>query len=273
MVVETAGRVAAAREAHRVAILCYHSVHPTKPFASATPHLFARQMRWLKDHCEMIHFSRVFEAVRRADAPQPIVAVTFDDGYADNYEWAYPLLREYEVPATFFLTAGLLAKDPAVVARFVHLRRSESEAVRPLEWSQVREMHRAGMEFGAHTYSHPNLACLERAAAQAEIGGSKVLIEDRLGAAIQLMAYPFGKPHRHFTAETLDLVAEAGYVSAAAVMFRGAQMSHSPFAVPRFFVQGDTERTLADKVAGAWDIIGRLQEGAPLRLNAEGGRR
>ena len=265
VIVETAGRALAARTSHRVVVLCYHSIHPTKSFASATPELFACHIRWLKGNCDVIRFSQVLDAMKRAGAGRPMVAITFDDGYRDNYEWAYPVLREYDVPATFFLTAGLIAKDPAVVERLAYLRQADREAVRPLEWSQVREMQKTGMEFGAHTYSHPILGHLERAAAQAEIRRSKILIEDQLGEAIKLMAYPFGKPRRHFTAETIELVADAGYECAAAAMFRGVQVSHWPFTVPRFFVPRDTIRTLTDKVAGAWDIVGWCQERVPMR--------
>jgi peptidoglycan/xylan/chitin deacetylase (PgdA/CDA1 family) len=265
VMVETAGRLLAARPSHRVVVLCYHSIHPAKSFASATPELFARQIRWLKGSCDVIRFSQVHEAVKRTRAGRPMVAITFDDGYSDNYEWAYPVLRDHDLPATFFLTAGLIAKDPAVVERLAWLRQSDREAVRPLEWSQVREMQKAGMEFGAHTYSHPILGHLERTVAQAELRRSKVLIEDQLGEAVRLMAYPFGRPRRHFTAETIELVSDAGYECAAAATSRGVQASHWPFAVPRFFVPRDTIGTLADKVAGAWDIVGWCQERVPVR--------
>ena len=114
----------------------------------------------LKRNCEVIPFRQVWEASHRRDASRPAVAITFDDGYADNFQYAFPLLAKHGLGATFFLTAGLIDKDPAVIERFRMLRRSTAADVQPLEWSEIREMMRNGMEFGAHTCTHPNLARL-----------------------------------------------------------------------------------------------------------------
>jgi hypothetical protein len=142
---------------------------------------------------------------------------------------------------------------------------TRAEEIRPLDWSAVREMRRAGMEVGAHTYSHPNLARLDRRAAELEVRRPKAIIEDRLGVPVRLMAYPFGKPKRDFTQETADLVSSAGYEYAAAVAWRGIRASDSRFRIPRFSCTGDSVCTLRDKVSGAWDLLGAWQERAPLR--------
>jgi len=254
------------RASRRVAVLCYHSVHPTISFASATPALFEQHLAWLVEECEIVPFRHVLDAASRRSGGRPAVALTFDDGYADNYEYVFPVLQRYGVPATFFLTVGFVERDPGVVARFSALRRSGREDVRPLDWSQVREMRRAGMEMGAHTYSHPNLARLDRAAVEDELRRSKTILEDRLGARVTLMAYPFGKPWRHFTPETMEIAARIGYEYGAAVVFRGVCGSRPRLAIPRFFVPRDSVATVRDKVLGAWDLVGAWQETAPVFL-------
>jgi peptidoglycan/xylan/chitin deacetylase (PgdA/CDA1 family) len=263
--VRVAGRSVCDDPGARVVVLCYHSVHPLKSFRSASPELFEQHLQWLSSHCEVIPFSKIFNALGEK-SDRPSVAITFDDGYADNYEYAFPLLQKYGLVATFFVTVGLIEKDSDVVGRFQQQRQSPYEHIRPMDWFQVCEMSKAGIEFGAHTYSHPNLAVLNRPAAGAELRRSKQIMEDRLGRSVTLMAYPFGKPNRHFTPETLDLAAEAGYRYAAAVLWRAVTSEDSQLAVPRMLVARDDQQTLRKKILGAWDIIGAWQEKAPMWL-------
>lgn len=254
----------------RVVVLCYHSVHSTRSFASVTPELFEKHLIWLRGRCEIISFSDVSGIASDTRGNRPLVAVTLDDGYADNYECAFPLLQSYQVPATFFLTVGFVERDPAVIERFRVLRRASVEELRPLTWSQVRVMRQAGMEFGAHTYSHPNLARLDRTAAEAELRRAKDIMEDRLGQRVSSMAYPFGRPKRHFTMETMDIVSRIGYEYAAATTSRAVRLSDSHFAIPRFFATGASVSALEDITLGAWDILGYWQERAPVFLLSRG---
>lgn len=249
----------------RTIILCYHSVHPNKSFASASPELFQRHLEWLTGHCEPIRFSQALQTIQGGNGSKPRVAITFDDGYGDNYEFAFPLLQSYQIPATFFVTVGLLEKDQYVVRRVRALRGGASEAdVHPLTWEQVREMRKAGMEFGSHTWSHLNLARLQPDEIRKELGRSKSVMEERLGEEVTLLAYPFGKPRHHFTRITMEIAAELGYRTGAAVLFRRVKHSDHPLALPRFFVTKDDVQTLAAKVMGAWDWLGWWQEHAPL---------
>lgn len=250
----------------RVVVLCYHSIHPQKAFSSATPELFVRHLEWLNTHCRLIPFSKALQATQNEGGKKPFVALTFDDGYADNYEYAFPLLQEYDVPATFFVTLGMLEREQAVLERIQTLRRASMEDIRPLTWGQVREMQRAGMEIGSHTRSHPNLVRLSPVESCEELRRSKEVLEDRLGEAVKLLAYPFGKPRRHFTQTTMELAAEVGYEMAAAVVFRGVNPSDPPLALPRFFITRDDVEMLVAKVMGAWDWLGWWQERAPLWL-------
>jgi len=248
----------------RAVVLCYHSIHPTKSFASATPTTFGRHLDWLAAKCDVVPLDHIPQTVATPRRARPAVAITFDDGYVDNYDFAFPLLQDRDLPATFFVTAGLLEKDPVVLARAQMLRQSTYDDVRPLEWAQVRVMHAAGMEIGAHTYSHPNLARLTRLQARDELGRSKQIIEQRLGTQVRSMAYPFGKPGRHFTGQTATLVEEVGYEYACAVLFRAVRASDSRLAIPRLIVTRDTVTGLREKVFGAWDLIGMWQERCPL---------
>jgi peptidoglycan/xylan/chitin deacetylase (PgdA/CDA1 family) len=250
-----------------VVVLCYHSVHPSKAFASATPALFDRHLAWLSEHCRLVPFSEVLKHAGAASAQdRPVVSITFDDGYADNYEHAFPLLFAYRAPATFFLTMGLIENDPEVVERFCRLRACSQEDVRPLTWSEILRMREGGMEFGTHTWSHPNLARLDAGRATMELARPKETLEGRLREAVTATAYPFGKPHRHFTLATTRIVAATGYELAAAVTFRGVRPSDGPWAVPRFFSTRDSVEALRARVLGSLDLVGAWQDRAPAWL-------
>lgn len=245
-------------------MLCYHSIHPNKTFRSATPELFEEHLRWMAESCLFIPLSQVLNETRQCDDARPRVAITFDDGYADNYEFALPLLQKYRVPATFFLTAGLIERKSEVVARFQQQRRCGFEAIVPLSWNQVIEMQRTGMEIGAHTFSHRNLAGLNYTETLIELGTSKDLIEERTGVQVKAMAYPFGKPQRHFNEMTTEVARTCGYEVATCVLFRPVRPTDSAFSIPRFFVSNDLLPSVIEKVTGDWDVIGLWQEKAPL---------
>jgi peptidoglycan/xylan/chitin deacetylase (PgdA/CDA1 family) len=126
-------------------------------------------------------------------------------------------------------------------------------------------MRRMGMQIGAHSYSHPNLADLGARDIEVELRRSREVLEDGLGERVELMAYPFGVPQRHLTRVAVRLAASTGYTLAAAMTSKGVGRRDC-FAVPRFCIVQDTVETLRQKVLGAWDVIGLWQERVPLAL-------
>lgn len=250
----------------RVVVLCYHSVHPSNSFRSATPELFGEHLDWLKQNCDVIPFTEVLPATLSRNQ-RPTVAITFDDGHGDNHRFAFPRLKAHSLTATFFLTAGLMEKDPDVVHRFERLRQCDYEAIRPLEWSQVKEMLHEGMDVGGHSYTHRNLARLGRSELQHELTDTKQIIEERLDVAITSLAYPFGKPRIHFTDFVVEMARAAGYRQATATVKRGVRSTDPALRIPRMFVTQDSVQELREKVLGHWDSIGILQEHSPLWLS------
>jgi peptidoglycan/xylan/chitin deacetylase (PgdA/CDA1 family) len=119
--------------------------------------------------------------------PPSAFALTFDDGYRTVYTEAFPVLAELGMTATVFLCTGAPARAPLA-------GELPPMGGRPLlTWSQIREMHRAGIAFGAHTLTHPDLTRLDPAAVETEIRESQARIEDALGSPVRAFAYPFGR--------------------------------------------------------------------------------
>jgi peptidoglycan/xylan/chitin deacetylase (PgdA/CDA1 family) len=253
--------------ATRSLILCYHSVHPSVHYASASPAMFGEHLDWLSANVDVVDLHELVASPRGASLPRPRVALTFDDGYADNYEYALPLLAERGMTATFFVTVGFLDRDPEVMTHLSGIWCTPLDDLDPLAWRQVEEMLAVGMTFGSHTWSHQNLAEVPRARAVSELGRSKSVLEDRMGGRVDAVAYPFGKWGHHVDNQTLALAAAAGYAHGYASLPRAMTVSDDPFRVPRFGVGDDTVADLAAKVRGDIDWHAAVHERLPRRVS------
>lgn len=259
-----------ATSAARTVVLCYHSIARSDAALSLDPDTFSGQIESMQSAgFEFLTFGDLVHRIMRAGSPARNTAcITFDDGFEDNFRVALPLLQQRGVPATFFVTTGLLKQEADVVERFRALTHFHADY---LSESQLRQMHSLGMEIAAHTHTHANLAPLNEDDARREITLSKRILEDVLGVRVRSFAYPFGKRQLHYTRRTVDLVRESGYCGAGSVAFRGVN-AHSAvriFEIPRFFVtRGDTPSTFRQKVIGHFDWLGSFQELSPAWVKA-----
>jgi peptidoglycan/xylan/chitin deacetylase (PgdA/CDA1 family) len=250
--------------AHRRVVLCYHSVNPAQSYLSLSPELFDRHLDWLEEHCTVVSLGDL--AAGRIQAPGPQVAITFDDGYADNHSHALPGLTARGLTATFFVTAGFLERDKQVMAHLAETWRTPVDQLSPLAWEQVEEMRAAGMSIGSHTWSHRNLAQIGAAEVERELTRSKHVLETRLSAPVSAVAYPWGKLRRHVTGRTFAAAARAGYGLGAFSLPRAVRESDPPLAIPRFGVGSEPVESLARKVRGAIDWHGTVHAHIPARL-------
>ena len=114
--------------------------------------------------------------------------LTFDDGFADFYSEAAPILRRAGFTATVFLPTGFWGRRNAW-----HTQPVGIEEQPLLTWSQVRELVAQGFEFGSHSINHPVLTQLSDAEAEREIAQSKAEIEGQTGARVRFFCYPYGR--------------------------------------------------------------------------------
>jgi peptidoglycan/xylan/chitin deacetylase (PgdA/CDA1 family) len=262
--------LAASQPATRFASFCYHSVSSTGSDLSVEPAVF-------KEHIELLrHWGFRFVTVGEVAAAiasgtilrEPTIALSFDDGYKDNLTQALPILLASGIRASFYVTTGLAAGNAQIISRFREMTNYESEY---LTAGEIRELHAAGMEIGAHTHSHPNLARLPLEAARQELQISKDWLEQILGSPVEQFAFPFGKRGIHYTNVTLGLVRDCGYRGAAVVESRSASSVHAldQFQIPRFYVtREDSPASLKDKLDGALNWLGWFQAYSPRWLKA-----
>jgi peptidoglycan/xylan/chitin deacetylase (PgdA/CDA1 family)/CelD/BcsL family acetyltransferase involved in cellulose biosynthesis len=115
--IEAGGKVSWKKRTHSSArILYYHSVNDNKdPFSDAiSTQLFEEHVRYLARNYKVVRMSEIMRHLAEGDSPEMLVGITFDDGYADNYQNAFPILQRYGVPATIFLTTGGLDSGEAL---------------------------------------------------------------------------------------------------------------------------------------------------------------
>jgi peptidoglycan/xylan/chitin deacetylase (PgdA/CDA1 family) len=227
----------AGSEKKKVPILLYHSIseHATRKFKSfsISPVLFADQMAYLyqRSYTPITVSQFVYEQARERTAlPERPVVLTFDDGFADFFAKALPVLQRYGFTATLYVTTAFINGTS-------HWLQREGEATRlMLTWDQLTEITASGIECGSHSHSHPQLDVLPLSVAINEIVQSKEILEQHLGQEVLSFAYPFG----YYTAALRCQVREAGYTSACAVKFAMSSESTDRFALARLMVRPDT---------------------------------
>ena len=212
-------------------ILCYHRIdEKPKMYTVLQPADFKAQMAYLKAHnWNVVPLQTIVDAVQYGTKlPQHTVALTFDDGFKDNYTVAYPILKQYKFPATLFIYPHYISNGGAA-----------------LTWDMLKTMIADPLiKVQSHTFTHPNLNKTTRqgsAALKHEIVDPKNTLEKKLGIKIDTFAYPYGVYNPKVLAETKA----AGYRSAFTIGTRpinyaGAEPTDM-WTIPRIMVnRGDS---------------------------------
>jgi peptidoglycan/xylan/chitin deacetylase (PgdA/CDA1 family) len=192
----------------RCPALLYHHVGPQQPgmpsTLTTTPARFERQMRYLRKRgFSVIAASCWLDWIEsgRPLPPKPVI-LTFDDGYADLAEHAFPVLEKYGFGATVFVVSGRIGAtndwDKGLGIASVPL----------LDEEQLFTWSKRGIEIGAHSRSHASLDIQNDRVVEEEISKSQTDLEALLGQPVRTFAYPFGKSSsqaRHFALRTYGL--------------------------------------------------------------------
>jgi peptidoglycan/xylan/chitin deacetylase (PgdA/CDA1 family) len=191
---------------------------------------FRRYCAFLKRHFLVVPLSELVERVRRGEDVTRCAAITFDDGYEDNYELAAADLQALGLPACFFVVTDFLDSD-----RQAPWDEAKGIRSRWMGWDEARALRDQGFELGAHTRTHPDLGIVEGERARDEIAGSKERLERELGAPVTLFSYPFGGRHQ-LTDANRQLVRDAGFSCCVSAYGGTVSSGADPFDLRRIAV-------------------------------------
>jgi peptidoglycan/xylan/chitin deacetylase (PgdA/CDA1 family) len=242
-----------------VPILMYHSIsdnlfgksHPYYQI-NTTPEVFAQQMRWLRNHgYRTLDPTELVNGFENDHDLTKTVVITFDDGYRDFYTEAMDVMRQCGFRAIIYLATDRI-KDESL----------RIEGVDYLTWRDIRELHAEGVRFGSHTVTHPDLRSLGPEQIEYELGYSKEIIEDKLGAAVDSFAYPFAFPEqdKNFTHYLEDVLNNLGFENGVCTILGRASSAKNRFFLPRIPVNSwDDEQFLQAKLQGGYDWLHWVQ--------------
>lgn len=197
----------AAQRRMPIVVLYYHRIADDGASScTLSNRMFIEQMGWLRRNFELISLEEVQRRVRSGVNDRPAVHVTFDDGYADNCHVAIPWLVKERIPCTYFVTAQNVLEGRPFDHDLQH-----GLKLTPNSLDEIRAMANAGIEIGAHTYSHPDLGKLtDPVMLHRELVEAREELRAVVGQPIRYFSFPFGL-YANLTCQAFALAAQCGY--------------------------------------------------------------
>jgi peptidoglycan/xylan/chitin deacetylase (PgdA/CDA1 family) len=178
-----------------VPVFLYHGIARTNNLTRAegrkyciTPEQFRSQLEVIQSQRYAVAtLANLWEPERQTKEDDRSTVITFDDGQASNYEEAFAVLQQFNYRAEFFLNPGTVNRPGF------------------LTWSQIAEMHRAGMSFQSHGWDHVDLSVLPSQELDHQLRDSKQELELRLGSRVDVLSAPYGLLNTRIVRAALDM--------------------------------------------------------------------
>ena len=242
-----AGALIWSRDKYVVPIMMYHRIDAgvTTELDTVSPEVFELQMAFLKTHgYHILSVDELVDGLKQGkELPRNSVVITFDDGYENNFLYAFPVLKKYQFPAMFFISPG---------------RRGTLRGNKYLELDQIKIMLDGGMDFGSHGMTQAYLPDSSEEEQLYEIQESKRVLEQELGVPIEYFAYPIGG----FGEGIKDKIKEADYKAAFATNRGHDRFNKDLYEINRIkFSNKNTSRiVLWAKLHGYYNLFRRMKK-------------
>lgn len=220
-------------ETGQLRILAYHRIADSGPDSlrafRVSPSAFDEQLHRLREEGYRGVTPDEWRVASRTRRPLPgkALMITFDDGYRDFADTAWPLLERHGFTATVFVVTGAVGGGSAWDS-------DHGEPAPLMGWGEIRELSRRGVQFGSHTHSHRPLCGLSNADVVRELLRSRTALEEQLGEPPSAIVYPYGD----FDDAIAHLAGACGYSLGFTCNPRLAELTDHPLKIPRFEVRG-----------------------------------
>ena len=214
-------------------ILMYHRVAPEGAGHMSryriAPAAFEEQLQYLRDsgYYSISLQEWLTAMLARHPLPGKAIILTFDDGYADFYDYAWPLLKKYGFSATVFLVSDCIGKTNSWDNAY-------GEEVPLMGWEHIRPLQKEGVEFGSHSASHPLMTALPLTEIVRQGAAARAVLEHNLGTPVNTIAYPYGDTDAIVT----RLLGGCGYTIGVSCREGLSTFLDDPMSLPRIEVKG-----------------------------------
>ena len=200
-------------EGPKILVLNYHQIKNGTNYLAVHVDEFDAQMSYLIDNGYIaITPDALLSALEgELELPAKPMLITFDDGYIDNYENAFPILQKYGLRATIFIIPAFVGKSGY------------------MDWEHLKEMEENGITMQSHTLNHIALEELPDDGLRTELLNSKLILEEKLGHPVDFVAYPTGTYNLHIAA----IAQEVGYKGAFTIKYGNVDLGSNFFALER----------------------------------------
>ena len=218
-----------------IPILMYHKVNPDPRTGGlglrVPPDKFEWQMKYLKRNgYQTVSLTDVMDHFEQGKhLPDKPIVITFDDGYKDNHDFAYPIMKKYGFTGTVFVVAKAIGNT-----NFFDVEKKLQPENKIMNWNEIREIAAGGFVIGSHTVDHPHLAEISPEVARHQIEESKRALEHGLKKPVEVFAYPYGS----YNDTVAEIVKQAGYRAAVTTELGLAKVDSHPYKLKRVRVTG-----------------------------------
>lgn len=212
-----------------VSVLFYHRVSDRSPNPwTISCSGFSDQLDWLEANVELISVDEVCRRLQQKRNDRPAVAITFDDGYADNMDFAIPEMVRRCIPLTYYV-ANRFVTNQSFFPHDLEL----GQRLFPNSSRDLKTMARWGVTIGAHSMDHVDFGKLTKPMEiKDQIVGCKKELENMLGQEVRHFAFPFGQ-HCNISTQAVQIAHQSGFQSVAGAYGGYNFVGQNPFFIQR----------------------------------------